>query len=507
MRKIFIYFFALLLLLWSFPVVAQPGVSADTIVTDEQKTFLRYLKGISIDSAIIEPLARDFESEVNKIYASLRLDAALSAAEKEKAVRSLVYFMKELSIIMERQKFDMYDIPGALQSYKSILTALLNHRPFDHYLAPLEPRCSQLLTAAFSQYKEYTLLDDIAVYKRVASSPEFILQFLENKPGFRFADSLLLDAAAHDPMKLVSYLNRDKPGVQNKIRNTKNIYLQQIVSLSGTKNASELLPFVIQIAENRITPEEILEKRTDVTKYFQLLVNTLKESMDSRDSSSIFLEALRSGIRQKSLSFYVNAINGEHSDADASRFASVKGLRPEDIYYIITSCGEELYTSSYLGLYKRLMEHFKNQSADSLFEIVQYDNFRIFMRMAANYNVLADFLQRMPRERMLELLKRFIEGIESDMNSGLDRAMDIADVFGGLASAPEIIELIRTELRQNLDRCVSGQQYLGIRLYNILLQVSELVKQEDAPNKLWETLGNYEVLKRDALENKRGEIV
>jgi hypothetical protein len=431
----------------------------------------------------------------------------LSAAEEEKAVRSLVYFIKELSMSMEQQRFEMYDIPAALQSYKSILTALLYHKPFAQILTPLEPRCSQLLTASFNQYEEYALLDDISVYKRVASSPEFIFQFLENKPGFRFADSLLLNAAAYDPLKLVFYLNENKPGVQDKIRNNKNIYLQQIVSFSTDKNASELLPFVIQIAEKRITPEEILEKRTDVVKYFQLLVNTLKEARDSKDSSSIFLGPLRSSLRQKSLSFYVNHINQQHGDADAVRFASVKGLRPEDIYYIMTSCGEELYTSSYLGLYKRLMEHFKDRSADTLFDIVQYDNFRVFMRLAANYNVLADFLHHMPREKMAELLKRFIGGIESDINSGLDRAMDIADVFAGLRSDAEVTELIRNELQGNLDRCSAGQRYLGMRLYGILLQVFELVKEGDAPNKLWATLGNYEVLKRDELENHNGEIV
>ena len=122
---------------------------------------------------------------------------------------------------------------------------------------------------------------------------------------------------------------------------------------------------------------------------------------------------LRKGLKEKSLSFYVNQVNELHNAADAIRFASVKGLRPEDIYYIITSCGDELYTSSYLGLYKRLMENFKTQSADSLFSIVQYDNFRIFMRMAANYNVLTDFLNRMPQEKAAELLNRFISGIET----------------------------------------------------------------------------------------------
>jgi hypothetical protein len=203
----------------------------------------------------------------------------------------------------------------------------------------------------------------------------------------------------------------------------------------------------------------------------------------------------------------VNQVNELHSTADAVRFASVKGLRPEDIYYIITSCGDELYTSSYLGLYKRLMENFKTQSADSLFNIVQYDNFRVFMRLAANYNVLTDFLNKMPQEKAAELMSRFISGIETDTNSGLEKAMDIADSFTGLDSAIAISDMIQKELRSNLNRCKSGHLYFGVRLYNILLQVFDLVKQKNSFNKLWTTLGNYEMLERKALQNKNGEII
>ncbi|MBL0273915.1 MAG: hypothetical protein IPQ06_12785 [Chitinophagaceae bacterium] len=71
----------------------------------------------------------------------------------------------------------------------------------------------------------------------------------------------------------------------------------------------------------------------------------------------------------------MNQINELHASAEDIRFASVRDLRLEDIYYIITSCEDELYTSSYLGLYKRLMDHFSTPSVDSLFNVVQYDNF------------------------------------------------------------------------------------------------------------------------------------
>jgi hypothetical protein len=366
---------------------------------------------------------------------------------------------------------------------------------------------SELMAAAFSQYKEYSLLDDVAVYKRVASSPEYILQFLEKKPGYRYADSLLLDAAADDPLRIVAYLKRQGTGLQDNIRNSRNIYMRQIALLSGDKQVSELLPFTVRIAENRITPEEVLTERMEAPKYFQLMVNTLQESITPGDPGSIFLKPLRRGLRQKALAFYVNEINELHTAGDATRFASVKGLRPQDIYYIITTCGDELYTSSYLGLYKRLMENFSEQQADSLFEIVRYDNFHLFMRLAANYNVLDDFMEHLLPEKRVEILRRFIAGVEKDENTALERAMDIADSFTALGSASEISELIRAELESNLNRCTASQDFLGIRLYSILVTIFNLSKQEDGVGKLWTTLGDYEILKHTALENKKGQIV
>ena len=67
--------------------------------------------------------------------------------------------------------------------------------------------------------------------------------------------------------------------------------------------------------------------------------------------------------------------------------------------------------------------------------------------------------------------------------------------------------MIQKELQSNLNRCKSGQLYFGIRLYSILLQVFDLVKQKNSFHKLWTTLGNYEILERKALQNKNGEII
>ena len=507
MVKIILHLLVLSLLLQPFPSVAQLNTSA-ILLKEENSKFLLGLKSSRLDPNITTRLTRFGESEVDSIQQFLIAVNTLSDAEKEKALRSLFSFIKGLSENIKQPKPEMYDIPAILESYKTILRTLLYQKPLKHELLQIGPWSSQLLAAAFRQYTEYDLLNDVTAYKNMAASPEYIYQFLENKPGFRFTDSLLIKVAAHDPLKMATYMIKGKPGLQNKIRDQKNIYVQKIVALAGNRNAAELMPFLVQLAEERITPEEIIEKRADITHYFQLLVNTLKDEIDQpADQSLIFNTALRNGIREKSFAFYVNHINELHNSPDAIRFASVKGLRPEDLYYIITSSEEEMYTSSYLGLYKRLMENFKEGSVDSLFTMVNYDNFRAFMRIAANYNTLTNFLNRMSPEKAAELINRFISGIETDTKTGLEKAMDIADSFTGLDSAITISELIKNELQSNLKRCQSKQLYFGVRLYNILTEVFELVKEKDPANKLWNELGNYETLKHKSLVNKNGEIV
>ena len=499
------YFLILVSLLHPFTVVAQS--SATKVFKEEEGKFFHQLNSVSMDSAIVRQLSRSVRLKVDSIYLFIVSDAKLPANDKEKAILSLGYFLNELGKNIRQERSEIYDVLNAVQSYQDILKAILNRGSLEDEIETLPSRRTQVLATTFAQYKEHNLLDDAAVYKRMASSPGFILSFLENKPWFRYADSLLVIAAVNDPSKMVSYLNSGKQGLIEKIRNTNNIYLQQIISLSADRNSTELLPFVAEIAEGKFTAEEILETRKDVVKYFQLLVNTLKESKGIDDPSFIFQKLLRRGVKEKALYFYANQVNEMHNAAESKRFAAVKGLRPEDLYYIITSCGDELYTSSFLGLYKRLMGNFSAQSADSLFEIVQYDNFRMFMRLAANYNVLTDFLNRMPEEKAAMLVRDFISGIETDANSGLEKAMDIGDSFTGLDSAIVIRDMIQKELQTNLNRCRSGQLFLGIRLYSILTQVFDLVKQRNSLDKLWATLGNYEMLERKRLLSKNGEIV
>lgn len=136
-------------------------VTANERLKEEQVDFSQYIQSIFIDSNVAGRLQWFVEFEVDSINQSVAGDTGLTEVEKAKAIQSLVYFLKQLSENLSLQKFDIYDIPDALESYKLTLRALLRHTPYLELVNKLGPRRSQLLANAFWQYNECTELEDI----------------------------------------------------------------------------------------------------------------------------------------------------------------------------------------------------------------------------------------------------------------------------------------------------------------------------------------------------------
>ncbi len=490
-----------------FPTWADAAPSdPDNPVKDEQEIFLRRLRAIKADPEMLVKITGYFESSINSLYSDLQSRKKMNQIEKEKAIRTLIYFMKEAGTRLTRSVIDLYALPQTMDGYKQVLMDILLKRPLFPSLQPMNTVQTELLKNVFSQYKESSIIEELATYKRVATTPQYILQFVENHPDFRYADSLLILLAANEPMKMAYYLRGNSGRLSSRIINSSDPYLKLITTFSTEKNVSELLPFLSQLADGSLTRDSILSTRSSPVVYFQLMVNSMQSSLFLKEKGNLFLKPLKKGIHDRAMAFYVNELNNLHSSPDAVRFASVKDLRPEDLYYIIISSGEELYTSSYLGLYKRLMDLFRGGNADSLFDIIHYDGVRTFIRLAANYNVLEDLLNKLSEDKKKELIRRFIRGLDKDPTESLEKAMDIADSYNSLVKDPTISEMVRKELKFNLDQCQQNNKYQGVRLYNILTDMFGMVSEVDGLNRLWARLGNYELIRQSELINEKGEM-
>jgi hypothetical protein len=460
----------------------------------------------SISATTRKDLQKFAVNDVNSIQNNLQFLATASRDKRIKGIRSLSYFMKELQQQLKEKKLNQPDISLIIKKYKQTLTDLLSKKtddPIEKNFRDLDWRGCQVLANAFWEFEEAKQMTDISAYKRVVETPEYILSFLETKPGFYYSDLLIVFMAKNYPEQLLSYVQKNNNSLTNAIRNNKNVYSQQLISFSSNSLATELAPFTEQIANNELLIDDILEKRKKVNDYFQLLVNTIMNNNLKAEQGDVpeFQKALFNALSEKGLDFYVKKLNDLHSSPDAVRFQSVQSLRPQDLYYIIVSADEEMYTSTYLGLYKRLISHYKNQSADSILSLVHNDKFRKFMRIAATYNTLTDFLHLMSTERSRSLIHAFISDIENnDEDEAVANATDVADAFITLSKDPLFNNYVNQELEDGLKKSKRNDHYQSQRLYSILQRVHDLATDDQAANSL---SANYKRLSFSSLKDKK----
>ncbi|HEV8507372.1 MAG TPA: hypothetical protein VGQ53_18300 [Chitinophagaceae bacterium] len=476
--------------------------AAQQLVNAEQKMFRDYLNASTLNATVKKSLQKFAVNDVNSIQTNLQFLVTAPREKRVKGIRSLSYFMKELQEELKEKKIDEFSAPSITKKYKQTLNDLLDRKnePIEKNLSSSSWRTCQLLANSFWEFDEKKQMSDISAYKRVVETPEYIFSFLERTPGFYYTDSLIIFLAENYPEQLVAYLQKNNNAVTRSVRSQKNIYVQQLAGLSSTSLASELAPFAKQIADSELLIDDILVKRKKVTDYFQLLVNTVMSNNQKKgeNDEAPFQMALENALARKSLDFYVKKINDLHSSPDAVRFQSVQTLRPQDLYYIIVSADEEMYTSTYLGLYKRLLGKFKDQSADSVLNTVYNDKFRKFMRIAATYNTLNDFLHHTTTERSKTLVHLFISDIENDNeDEAISNASDIADAFITLSKDSALNTYVNDELEAALKKNMQANKHQSTKLYSILLKVYGIVNN-DQPGSLSE---NYKTLPYSELKN------
>jgi len=221
------------------------------------------------------------------------------------------------------------------------------------------------------------------------------------------------------------------------------------------------------ILKGRISVDSIKSTATDNLAYYRLLVKTQIQFMDdmlAKDTPILF-EEMGTMIKRKAEEIFINEINALHDEPEAIRFKIVEPLGAAELYYIIVTGEEVIYTSSYTGVYNRMMGRMQKRGGDALLMDVRFDRFKKFIRMAAAYNKLDLFLSSMPTENAQLLVKGFVRGLEKNLN--LEDAVDVADSYGSISNAA-IRNLVKVEIENNLEQQQSLGNGRGVAIYDIL---------------------------------------
>ena len=304
-------------------------------------------------------------------------------------------------------------------------------------------------------------------------NPKMMIKRLSEYAKDPFADEIISNAAKLMPMDIYNYATSTNYTLSNAVRRSKDPLVQAIVRITqDSKSPLKAMPFLSDIHSGRKTVAEIDRITSNQDLFYKNLVR-LKLENEKVGSVTYSNELQYLGLK------YVRDMNDLHNEKDPIRFKGIEGFTPEELYFIMVYGQDEIYTSSFLGTFKRMLERMGDSvKGGDLLNKIHYDKFRTFIRMSAGYNTLGRFLATMSKEHQNKLMSDFISGLDKGEEEELEDAVDVADAFGSITD-PELLSYLQNEVKKNYERSYAERSMKGMRVYALLATLFNGLKASD----------------------------
>lgn len=280
-----------------------------------------------------------------------------------------------------------------------------------------------------------------------------------------FVDSVVAAVARNYPVHVYTYAT-SYTTLGRKIRHNPDSLVQAIVKIGSSDKAIRLLPFVDYIVNNTYSVPELEKISSNEDAFYKLSVKTLMD-MNKRvinGDHPVGVKAMEANVRKRAMR-YIRMVNELHESSDAVRFAVANKLTPQEIYYVLVNGQEEIYTSSFVGLYNRMMDRMKPPKGDAFLVSLVFDHFRKFITLSAAYNTLDPFLKTMEPANASLLMRKFVSGLEH--SEGLEDAVDVADAFASIDDTA-LLNSLQQQVNLNFQKMVNENDERGKVIYGLL---------------------------------------
>lgn len=393
-------------------------------------------------------------------------NAVLDHRLKVKYLTGVKYVLEDLT----SAKVSYSNALSFLNAYEVLMDADLKNMSIEALVYKNSYEINQSLLNERTVFYENSGLQKARVYlyyQFIKKTPDQTLKTISNYLNEQFVDELLTIAAYNNPNEFYDYASAIQTPLSQRMLRVKDKMVQLLCKLSSDSSGRLLFPFLDPLLSNEIEYDSLKRISNDEKKFFQLLVQTQIQFQSKKESgiTPYVDQEIFKLLKKKATDFFINSINGMHDEPDLIRFKILDGLAPEELYYLMISTEDVIYTSSFVGVFQRMMNNLNNRSTDQLFNAVHFDGFKKFIKMAADYNKLDAFINAMQPGQANLILKYFVSKLESDAT--MEDAVDVANAFSSIAN-PGVKKIIVNEINENLQTQKAENNDFGIKIYEAL---------------------------------------
>ncbi len=304
-----------------------------------------------------------------------------------------------------------------------------------------------------------------------------------------FSQSILDEVAKVAPMKVKTYLHSWNP-IHKKIKASNNEITKQVYKIFEERgSATRSYVLLNDIYQGTLTIEQAHSiARFDSSLFEHLIAMRRQKELLGEHSVD---NALKYQCLKK-----VRVVNDLHEESDAIRFRSLNKLSGSEIYTLMVYSEDEIYTSTFLGMYKRMMAKLPAYSTYEFLKNNNFNKFRTLIKMCAGYNTLSGFLARMSAREKDLLFNKLVQNIEN-ANDNLASAVEIADTYGSIKSPETRLKFERSIVAYYIS--IKDKDKEAEKLYSLILNVFDIGTTSTNSNELNFASGNLKVLAGDRI--------
>ena len=300
--------------------------------------------------------------------------------------------------------------------------------------------------------------------------PETVFSSYAIYSGKSYALHVLEETSKVAPVTVKKYFNDGNP-IYEKLKLSKDpviAIILQIRELYNRKtNAYTLIDGISDLSYNIQQADTI---GRDPRKYLRAMLQ-LRIKKNPLGAYSVEEELAVYALK------YVRVINDLHLEQEKPRFASIETFSAPELYTLMVYSEEEIFTSSFNGLFKRLMTKMGEQSGFDFLNDLGDNKFRTFIKMCASYGKLEVFLKTMNPLQQELLMAKFANGLEQ--YNDLSQAVEVADAFSSITDSL-VLRILRSEIRYEYVRFKTGNNERGLP-YTGCWQIYSLIRILPAP--------------------------
>ena len=304
--------------------------------------------------------------------------------------------------------------------------------------------------------------------------PDEVFKKIELYKGEKWSKEVLEKATLNAPINARRYFTNTAHPVTTILKYSNNQFIKTLLKISDEAEYQSK-PFLLfdDMAHHSLS----LKDATVISASSALLFKELMV-IAARDSY-LGKYNVENEMNYYSLRF-IRAINDKVSQPDKIHFASVNDLSCDELYYLMVYGREEVFNSTFNGLFKRLEEKCTSSNASNAEHFLSYPHYRSFIALCATYNKLDKFLSLFSATDQKRILIAFASSLDTEADE-LTEAATVAETVANTTN-PGVLQVLQNTIKASYNSLDSIQRYNGMSIYGIL---AALFKDKALTDKIW----------------------